>query len=146
MRTRLRHAFPTLITGLAWMANVTAAELTYKPINPGFGGNPFNSQYLLGTAENQNRFKDPNRRLDDDPAAQFVRALQGRLLSALANQIVDALFGDNPQDSGQVVFGNQTITFNRGLDSITIEILDTNTGSTTVIEVPTLASNAPPIQ
>lgn len=40
------------------------------------------------------------------------------------------------------MFGDQTITFNRGLDSITIEILDTTTGSTTVIEVPTLSTRA----
>lgn len=26
------------------------SELVYKPINPGFGGNPFYAEYLLGTA------------------------------------------------------------------------------------------------
>ena len=120
-------------------APALATELVYQPVNPHFGGNPLNGVFLLNEAQVQNGFKDPDRRrFDDDPAAEFTRVLQSRLLSALANQVVEALFGENPQDSGQIVFGSQTLTFNRGVEMITIEIVDTATGAVTLIEVPTL--------
>src|SRR5687768_2330768 len=34
-------------------------DIVYQPINPSFGGNPFNSAHLLGIANAQNTFKDP---------------------------------------------------------------------------------------
>ncbi|TVV76780.1 curli assembly protein CsgF, partial [Sphingomonas solaris] len=35
------------------------AEIVYQPVNPSFGGNPFNSSHLLGIANAQNDYKDP---------------------------------------------------------------------------------------
>lgn len=37
---------------------VSAGELLYNPINPGFGGNPNNIDYLLNLAEIQNEFTE----------------------------------------------------------------------------------------
>lgn len=37
---------------------VSAGELLYNPINPGFGGNPNNIDYLLNLAELQNEFTE----------------------------------------------------------------------------------------
>ena len=37
-----------------------AQDLSYDPVNPGFGGNPFNSAHLLGVAHAQNSCTDPN--------------------------------------------------------------------------------------
>ncbi len=37
-----------------------AGQLTYRPINPSFGGDPFNSAHLLGIANANDRYKDPN--------------------------------------------------------------------------------------
>src|SRR3712207_7168638 len=34
---------------------VSAGDITYQPRNPSFGGNPFYSQHLLGTAQAQDR-------------------------------------------------------------------------------------------
>ena len=36
-----------------------AGQLTYRPINPSFGGDPFNSAHLLGIANANDRYKDP---------------------------------------------------------------------------------------
>ncbi|MEZ5582762.1 MAG: curli assembly protein CsgF [Candidatus Competibacteraceae bacterium] len=118
---------------------VHGSELVYQPINPSFGGRPLNGPFLLNNAQAQNKFKDPDQRgRDDDPSAQFVRALEGRLLSALANQVVEAIFGENAAESGTITFDDQTINFERGLEGITVEIIDTSNGNTTVIEIPTL--------
>jgi curli production assembly/transport component CsgF len=37
-----------------------AGQLTYRPINPSFGGDPFNSAHLLGIASANDRYKDPD--------------------------------------------------------------------------------------
>lgn len=112
-----------------------AQDLSYTPTNPSFGGNPFNSAHLLGVAGAQNKYKEPTTATSQ--ADLFSRQLQSRLLSALASQVTDAIFGDNPQDNGTITFGDQTITFVRGLDSVKLSISDAATGTVTDIEIPT---------
>lgn len=114
-----------------------AQDLTYEPINPSFGGNPFNSAHLLGIANAQNDFKDPKSTSNRSEADIFARQLQSRLLSALSSQIVDAIFGENPQQQGTISFGGQTIDFFRDLDSVTLNITNDETGEVTEIVIPT---------
>ncbi len=121
---------------LAGAPGAAAQDLVHTPINPSFGGNPFNSAHLLGLANAQNTYEDPNRVNTQSQANQFSRQLQSRLLSALASQVTDAIFGDNPQERGRFVFGGQTIEFVRGLDSVVLTITDAD-GTITVIEIPT---------
>lgn len=116
-----------------------AQELIYKPVNPSFGGDSFNSSHLLGIANAQNDYKDPDA--DDglsSQSEQFVRQLQSRLLSSLAGEVNDAIFGENPQDSGTITFGDQVIEFVRGIDSVQLTITDLTTGTVTEIEIPLL--------
>lgn len=63
--------------------------------------------------------------------------MQSRLLSALSSQIVDAIFGANPQQSGTISFGGQTITFVRSLTEVTLTITNDETGEVTTIVIPT---------
>jgi curli production assembly/transport component CsgF len=129
-----------LMTGAALLAIASPAagqDITYQPIDPSFGGNPFNSAHLLGIANAQNDYKDPNAVANNSQADIFARQLQSRLLSALSSQIVDAIFGDNPQQSGTITFGGQTIHFDRGLTDVTLTITDDTTGEVTTIVVPT---------
>lgn len=114
-----------------------AQDIVYAPINPTFGGNPFNSAHLLGVANAQNDFKDPKAASSGSQADIFARQLQSRLLSALSSQIVDAIFGENPQESGTIRFGDQSIEFIRSLDSVTLTITNSASGEVTVIVVPT---------
>lgn len=113
-----------------------AQDIVYQPVNPSFGGNPFNSNHLLGVANAQNDYRDPRSASNSSQADIFARQLQSRLLSALSSQIIDAIFGENPQESGTISFGGQTIKFFRSLDSVTITIVNDETGEETVIVVP----------
>ncbi len=117
-------------------APLSAQDLVYQPISPTFGGNPFNSQHVLGVANANNDFRDPRTTNRNSQADIFARQLQSRLLSALSSQIVDAIFGENPQESGTISFGGQTINFFRSLESVTIVIIDDATGEETRIVVP----------
>ena len=100
--------------------SAAAQDITYQPVDPSFGGNPFNSAHLLGIANAQNKYKDPAAKTTNSQADIFARQLQSRLLSALSSQIVDAIFGENPQQHGTISFGGQTIVFDRGLEDVTL--------------------------
>lgn len=113
-----------------------AQDLVHTPISPTFGGNPFNSNHILGIANAQNDTSDPDAVDRNNQSSIFARQLESRLLSALSSQIVDAIFGDNPQEQGVITFGGQTIEFFRSLDEVTLIIRDDNTGEETRIVIP----------
>lgn len=139
VRTSVRGLALGLAVGctIAFSAPVMAQDISYKPIDPTFGGNPFNSAHLLGVANAQNDYRDPKSTTNSSQADIFARQLQSRLLSALSSQIVNAIFGDNPQESGTIRFGGQTISFVRDLESVTLTITDDDTGEVTEIVIPT---------
>jgi curli production assembly/transport component CsgF len=133
--------------------NVMAQDLVYIPVNPSFGGNALNSSHLLSIANAQ---RDATARDANDgsefggggvtdtsstDADLFIRQLEGRLLSALAGQVTEAIFGDSPQDGGLVTFGTTTVQFDRSVDSITLLITDALDGTVTEIIVPQLVTN-----
>ena len=134
--TALIAAVFTLGLSVTSSATSFASDLVYKPINPNFGGNPFNDGILLGTANAQNSYEAPEDEVD--PTARFVQSLQSRLFSGLARQVEDAIFGENPQESGTFTVGNQQVSFERGLEVISLEISNLADGSITVVEVPTI--------
>ena len=141
MLSRFSRGFPLGLT-LSAVAVLTASplaaqDIVYQPIDPSFGGNPFNSAHLLGVANAQNDYKDPKATTSNSQADIFARQLQSRLLSALSSQIVDAIFGDNPQERGTISFGGQTIDFVRGLTEVTLTITNDETGEVTTIVIPT---------
>lgn len=115
-----------------------ADELVYQPVNPSFGGNPFNSSHLLGVANAQNDYQAPRTR--ETQSEQFVRMLQSRLLSALASQVSEAILGENAQPTGEIIYGSQTVRWETLIDSIRLTITDASNGSTTEIVIP----NPPP--
>ena len=96
----------------------------------------FNYSELLPVGKDQTKYRDPNSSSSNSQADIFARQLQSRLLSALSSQVVDAIFGDNPQESGTISFGGQTIEFFRSLDSVTLVITNDDTGEETRIVVP----------
>lgn len=137
---RVRCLARTIAVSIAvcgFAGQASADDLVYTPNNPTFGGNPFNSSHLLGIANAQNDYRDPRSTANSSQADIFARQLQSRLLSALSSQLVDAIFGENPQERGTISFGGQTINFVRGLEEVTITITDDATGEETVIVVPT---------
>lgn len=133
---------------LASAGGSAAQDMVFTPVNPSFGGNPMNSSHLLGLANAQRTAtaggprsgtgtNNPNNPGSTD-ADLFIRQLQSRLLSALAAQVAEAIFGQNPQESGTVHFGDTTVTFERTLTSIRLTITDPT--GVTVIEVPLLVA------
>ena len=140
-RTSLSIAAASLM--FAWAAPSWAQDLVYEPINPSFGGNAFNSAHLLAIANAQNDYDPPEPDRDDtqDQLDRFVRSLQSRLLSSLSTQVANAIFGEDAQDEGTIVFGDQTINFVRTLEGIQLTITNAD-GSQTVITIPTFQTTS----
>ncbi|QCG93107.1 hypothetical protein E6C67_03965 (plasmid) [Azospirillum sp. TSA2s] len=128
-------------TTLLLMIPAVGSELTYTPINPSFGGNPFYSQHLLGSANANNKFEKPRNDgllAPQDPSKEFERVIQSSLLSRISAQIADQIYGENARDTGRFVIGNTTVEFNKtGNGTTAVRISDTTSGGQTLIEIPT---------
>lgn len=119
------------------------ADLVYRPINPSFGGDPFNSNHLQGLAATQNQFKDDGESSSSSSQSateRFVSMLQSRLYSSLASQVAGAIFGEDAQPSGTIVFDDQQISFVNTGTQIQLTVTDFSTGKVTNISIPTLST------
>ena len=96
-------------TACIWLAAscfagaIQATELVYTPVNPTFGGSPLNGSFLLGSAQAQNKHKDPDlaSRVRNTPTAleRFTSQLESRLLSQLLTNIKDGNTGSLTTDA-----------------------------------------------
>lgn len=112
-----------------------AEELKYRPINPSFGGNPFNGPYLLSNATSQRQFSAPERN-KPTTAEQFSDAIERSLINRISRDIADQMLGEDARESGTFSVGNTNVDFRREGEQVHIEIQDTQTGGSTTIQVP----------
>jgi len=73
-----------------------AQDLVYKPKNPAFGGDTFNYQWLLNSADSQNLYKEENKenRFEQKSELQrFTENLNSQLLNQLSKSLFDEQFG-----------------------------------------------------
>ncbi len=114
-------------------------QLTYEPKNPNFGGETFNYQWLLSSANAQNSFKDPNERESlygsGSELEQFASNLNRQLLSQISRGLFSAQLG-NGLEAGTYNFGSLALEIYDSTEGLVINILDTNTGEQTQIIVP----------
>lgn len=125
----------------AWsIGSGNATELIYQPISPSFGGYPANGPFLLSLADAQNTFKDPNAvaRTATNPLDSFSDTLNRRILSILAEKIVNTAFGDTTSalSSGTYIVGDYIIDVDTS-SGVTVVITDPLTGGSTTVTIPT---------
>ncbi len=115
-----------------------AGALVYQPVNPAFGGSPLNGSWMLSQAQAQNQYTNSGRSSGLSsaltPGQIFASQLTSQLYGSLANQITEALFGANAQQSGTYTLAGTTISFVRVGGEIQIAINDGT--SVTNITVP----------
>ncbi|MFC3415122.1 curli production assembly/transport component CsgF [Algoriphagus hitonicola] len=138
---KLLLLIPMLIFGLMAF-EAQSQQLVYRPQNPAFGGDTFNYQWLLSSAEAQNTTRDPNDLSNDpfgfqqDPLQDFSETLNRQILSRLARDIVDRQFGEDEIGEGSYDLGDFQIEINNSGSGLNITITDVLSGATTNIEVP----------
>lgn len=116
-----------------------AQDFVYTPINPAFGGNPYNYTWMLSSAQAQNTFKESSDLFDpfeSDPLADFQESLNRQILNEVSRQLYFNQFGENGLQEGFYEFGSYQIDVSPTSEGMQIRIIDTATGSETTVLVP----------
>lgn len=132
-------AFTCLL--LLFSVHSTAQSFVYTPKNPAFGGNTFNYQWMLSSAQAQDTYKAPETSSDrygyySDPAKDFAESLNRQILSRLSREIITRQFGEDSLEEGTYILGDYQIDIGNGTDGVSVTIVDVTTGSTTTVSVP----------
>jgi curli production assembly/transport component CsgF len=128
-----------LLTGISMSFS---QQLVYQARNPNFGGNTFNYQWMLSSAQIQDTNKDPNAQSRNqlgtqrDPLREFSESLNRQILSRLSRELVNRQFGEGTINEGSYLIGDFQIDITDGGAGLNITIVDTKSGATTVVEVP----------
>lgn len=114
-------------------------QLVYKPINPAFGGDTFNYQWLLSSATAQNQFDDKGGGSltgNSGSLSNFTDSLNRQVLSELSRKLFQDQFGSGGVQAGNYMFGSLYLQITNTAQGMMISILDTNTGEQSEIVVP----------
>jgi curli production assembly/transport component CsgF len=113
-------------------------ELVYKPVNPAFGGDTFNYQWLLSSANAQNTFEEKSDFAFDEQSDldNFTESLNRQLLNKISSDLFREQFGDGDIQPGTYMFGSLVLEITPTADGLLINILDTQTGDQTQIIIP----------
>ena len=135
MRLKLLLFLSFLVLGIT----ASAQDLVYRPTNPSFGGDSFNYQWLLSSAQAQNSFTDPNSTTGREQMTElerFTSSLNSQLLGQVSRQLFTDQFGTDGLQPGTYTFGSLAIDIFPSNEGLVINILDTNTGEQTQIIIP----------
>ena len=115
-----------------------AQEMVYKPVNPAFGGDTFNYQWLLSSAEAQNSHtENGSARVERSDIDTFTESLNRQLLNRITSNLFRDQFGtDGELTEGTYMFGSLVLEVSPTTDGLLINILDTQTGDQTQIIIP----------
>ena len=131
-----------IFLSLGFIAELSAQDLVYRPINPAFGGDTFNYSWLLSSAQAQDSTTDPS---EETTTSSFTRAtsletfqqqLNTQLLSQLSRNLVTSQFGEEGLEDGSYNIGTLEVNVVTGVDGVTISILDITTGESTDVIIP----------
>ncbi|MBW1298621.1 curli production assembly/transport component CsgF [Aquimarina litoralis] len=113
-------------------------DLVYRPKNPAFGGDTFNYQWLLSSAEAQNTFMDESDSNADDRSEleRFTESLNNQLLSQISRTLFNEQFGQEGLTEGTFSFGTLFIEIFPSGEGLVINILDTSTGDQSQVIIP----------
>ena len=113
-------------------AGIQATELVYTPINPSFGGNPLNGNFLLQKAQSQNAHTAAN------PGQSFVDkfrdALERNIINSLTRRIADGELVEGVYNTGEFLV--EVVTDTDG--SVIVNITNLDSGEVTIITIPVI--------
>lgn len=136
----MKTLFALLLTILGSFS-AKSQQLVYKPINPAFGGDTFNYQWLLSSANAQNQFDDDKNGyqnlLDNlNSMDSFKDSLNRQILSQLSQKLFEDQFGNGALTPGNYMFGSLYLEVTQSSQGLLINILDTSNGQQTEIIIP----------
>jgi len=122
------------------------AEQTFQFKSPSFSGIGYSSH--VQTIENteytrKQAIAEAQKQAAIDAAnaanntilAKFLTNFESRVYAQLSTQLINNLFGENPQNSGTVTIEGNTITYTKTADMINMTVNDQN-GNVTQVSIP----------
>ncbi|HSD05999.1 curli assembly protein CsgF [Flavobacterium sp.] len=133
----MKPTFILLFLALSYYS-MNAQALVYKAVNPAFGGDTFNYQWLLSSAEAQNKHKEAVDITTDKQTdlQKFKASLNSQLLSQISSSLYKQQFGTDGLSEGSYTFGNYAVDVFPSSDGLSVNILDTTTGEQTQVIIP----------
>ena len=122
-------------------AAAQASELVYTPVNPSFGGSPFNGAPLLNSAQATNKHQDPHAVgatsfFDLSPLQQFHQNLERSILNQLSSSATTGIIVGGRIVPGSVETGNFRIVITDvGGGLLQISTTDKTSGANTSFQV-----------
>lgn len=117
-----------------------AQDFVYTPINSKFGGNTYNYNWLLTSAQQQDRIEDPNSQdgFQNDPLDDFEDNLNRQILNQLSSRLVSQMFGDDGGDleTGSYNLGSYKIDIFEDGSGVTLNVQDIRNGNFTNVVIP----------
>ncbi len=128
MKRTIKHIMS--FSSIFVVSHVCATELIYQPVNPSFGGNPYNGTHLLNIANAINQYEP-----DDELGLTAADRLQTTLQSRLLNNLLDDV-SSGKSDGGQLETDDFILNVvDDGNGGLTLNIYDKVTGESSVIQV-----------
>lgn len=126
-----------LITALYAFPSVYSQTFVYRAKNPAFGGESFNYQWMLSSAESQNSFTDDSEEPEDSDLTNFADDINRQLLGRLNRILLDGQFDINGElTPGVYNFGDLSVEVFESTEGLVVNILDITTGEQTQVIVP----------
>lgn len=133
----MKHIFILLFLGFS--VNAMAQQFSYKPVNPAFGGDTFNYNWLLSSATAQNGLTAPKDKQEEkSELSSFGESLSRQLLSQFSRTLLNSQIESigNLKEEGVYKLGDLNVEVFESTEGLVINILDTSTGETTQVIVP----------
>lgn len=111
---------------------VNATELVYTPVNPSFGGNPLNGNFLLQKAQSQNKHTAESAGLSF--VDKFRDALERNIINSLTRRIADGELVEGVYNTGEFLVEVSAETDG----GVIVNITNLQTGEVTVITIPAI--------
>ena len=128
------------------MTSQVKAEQTFQFKSPSFNGNGYSSH--VQTIENTETTRkqaiiDAQKQAALDAAnaanntmlAKFIANFESRVYAQLSTQLVNNLFGENPQTSGTINLQGNIVQYTKTADQVSLTVTDP-TGNVTQIQIP----------
>jgi len=123
-----------------FQVNSWAQDFVYQPVNPAFGGNPYNYSWLLGQAQTQNLYEEESDLFgfdgEEDLLSNFQAELNRQVLNSVTNEFYKNQFGEEGLTEGYYKFGSYEIDVSIISDGMQVRIIDVFTGSETTVIIP----------
>ena len=136
----------TIIILLILTSNLVYAEQTFQFKSPSFSGVGYSShvQTIENTETTRKQALDAAKlQAAKDAAAaaantnlsKFLNNFESRVYAQLSTQLVNNLFGENPQNSGTVTIEGNTIQYTKTADQISLTVTGAD-GTLTQVQIP----------